>query len=210
MHFLLWQLHVWWLVLLGLVAWTLAYVLLTKVVTPDGIGDLVNLVTGALPILSLIVAVAICYVSFTRTPTHDAVGLFFVVVGIVALIVSIIQIRNSEVRNAMLTTRIKRWKVVEEICWGCVGAVVLFACEFGMIFGGWQLIQGSSVVGFTSAGIASALAIVGHFVKSARNPIYKAIKALEVKEHHQVRFFDRLVKNLGDRDKEKGQPLLHS
>jgi len=171
-----------WFVVIGLVVWAWAYVFLTRVITPDSIGDLMTLIAAVLPFFSILIAGGVAGVSFFITPQHWFQGAVFAVIFGAALWVTIVQIRDSEIRKALGKQRVRSlryWKTIGLICWGSLGAILVFASELGLVFGGWQLIQGPWVWGAVSAGSAAVISILGAVPDTTKNPIRKCVKALK-------------------------------
>jgi hypothetical protein len=197
-HFILSALNGAWFVTLGLVAWAGAYLFLTRVITPESIGDLMTLIAAVLPLFSALIALVVAGVSFFVKPRHVTQGTVFTVILVLAGIVVVLQYRDSEIRRA-LSKAVRRSHPLQEtmglIFWGSAGAILVFASEFGLIFGGWQLLQGSKVWGFGCAGIGAVFVIASWVGGSpSSNPFRKAILALKDDDaDRSVPFIKRLL-----------------
>jgi hypothetical protein len=191
---------------IGLAVWALAYVFLTRVITPGCIGDLMALIAAFLPPASGVIAIVVAVSSFTSNPRHIARGITFVAIFATAALVTFIQLQNSEVRQAMnrAAKRPKSFQsTIRLISWGLAGAILVFVSELSLVFGGWQLIQGSWAWGCASAGIGALIVIVNFLGSSSvgifkwnphPNPISKAILALKGDdEDHSIKFIKRLL-----------------
>ena len=177
-------LHGPWFIFFGLVAWAVAYVFLTRVVTPDSIGELMTLIVTVLPFFSLLFALAVALPSLLSTPRHIAQGIIFIFFALVAGRVTFFQCKDQEVRKELakiLTRPTAATTTIPEICWGLFGAMIVFASEFGLIFGGWQFFQGSWLSGVVWAGVGAvivALSLVSTF-GHIKNPFREGVLALQ-------------------------------
>lgn len=197
-----------WLVALGLLAWAVAYVFLTRVITPDSIGDLMTLIVAVLPPLSALFALVVAWVSFSAKHWHPIQGVLFAIIVLVAGAVTFFQCKGHEIRKA-LKEAVKRRasSTIRMICWGSLGAIFVFASELFLIFGGWQFLQGSWLAGTGWVVAGAFIVAVGLFPgpRNTINPVRRAIFAL--KDHDKsssVKFTDRLQK--GPTEGEKGPP----
>jgi hypothetical protein len=202
-HFVLSELNGPWFIFFGLAAWAVAYVFLTRVITPDSIGDLMTLIIAVLPVFTFIIALAVTVLSFTAKHQHVAQGTVFAILAALALIVTIVQYmyskgQRSEIRDALQKT-IKRPHPLRStiliITWGLFGAILVFASELGLIFGGWQFLQGSRILGLAWAGSGVVIVLLGlRGGSGTRNPIRRAVLALQ--DHDQdnsVTLINRLL-----------------
>jgi len=178
-------LHGPWSVAFGLVAWAVAYVFLTRVITPDSISDLMTLIVAVLPFFSFCFALLIALTSLLLTPRHVAQGIIFLVlIAAPAGVATFFQCRDPEIWDA-LKKNAKGPKAarstIPSIGWGLFGAILVFASEFGLIFGGWQFLQGSRTAGIVWAGAGAAFVVLG-LVPGGRktpNPLRKGVVALQ-------------------------------
>jgi hypothetical protein len=197
-HFILSELNGAWFVVIGLAVWAWAYVFLTRVITPDSIGDLMTLIAAVLPFFSILIAGGVAFVSFFIKPRHLFQGTVFAAIFGVAILVTVVQYRHSEIRKALGKLEVRSfryWSTIGLICWGSLGAIIVFASELGLVFGGWQFIQGPIVWGFVSAGLAAVISILGVVPDSTKNPIRKCVKALTGDDtDRSVQFIKRLLK----------------
>jgi hypothetical protein len=188
-------------IFLGLLAWALAYVYLTRVITPDSIGDLMTLIVAILPVFSFILALAVTIVAFSAKKQHVAVGTIFALIAAAALAVAVTQyIRSKDQRSGIrraLQAAANRphplRSTIAIISWGLFGAILVFASELGLIFGGWLFLQGSKVWGVTwvvPGAVIFALSLRGG--PQTKNPIRRAVLALK-DQNHSVGFVDRLL-----------------
>jgi hypothetical protein len=196
-HFISSELNGAWFVVIGLGVWAWAYVFLTRVITPESIGDLMTLITAVLPLFSIFIALAVAIASFAITPRHVIQGIAFVIIAATAIVVTVIQCQNSEIRKALTGTAARSrhfWSTIWLICWGSIGAILVFGSELGLVFGGWQFIQGSNVWGLVWAGPAAAISILGTRPDSTNNPIRKTVLALKGDDtDRSVQFIKRLL-----------------
>jgi hypothetical protein len=199
-HFISSELNGAWSVAFGLAAWSLAYWFLTRVITPDCIGDLMTLIAAVLPFFSIFIALAVMIASFVMTPPHNARGAAFGVVTALALVATCVQYRDSDIRKALKKTAERQHpfrSTIALIVWGLIGAILVFASELGLIFGGWQLVQGSNGWGCGSAGTGAVLVFfgwVGGDDPNTKNPIRRAVLALKGKDQDRsILFIKRLL-----------------
>lgn len=177
-------LHGPWSVAFGLIAWAVAYTFLTRVITPDSIGDLMTLIAAVLPPFSFLFAALVAIVSFTSTPQHVFQGILFILIAAPALVVTICQCKNSEIRKQLKKTATNPHPIlstIPKICWGLVGAILVFASIFCLVFGGWQFLQGSRIAG-TAWAAGGALIVAVSLIPGdiqAKNPIRKGVLALQ-------------------------------
>jgi hypothetical protein len=202
-HFILSELNKPLFVFFGLAAWAVAYVYLTYVITPDSIGELMTLIVAALPVLTGIVALIVTFVSFEGKQQHTVQGIIFAIVTIVAFGVAIFRYvdskdQRSEIRGVLkenVTRRHPLRSTIAIILWGLLGAIFVFASELGLIFGGWQFLQGSKLLGASCAvpgAVIVALSIRGS--ADTWNPIRRAVIALQGDDKDRsVTFFRRLL-----------------
>jgi hypothetical protein len=196
-HFISSQLHGAWFIVPGLLAWAWAYVFLTYVIKPDSISDLMTLITAVLPVFTAGVALAVVIVSFAFTPRHIIQGIVFVIILVPAAIVTVVQFQDSEIRKALsgtgVTTRLF-WSTIWRICWGSGGAIVVFASEIGLIFGGWQFVHGSRWWGAAWVLPAALISVLGVRPDSPKNPVRKMVRVLRGDdEGHAIPFVKRLL-----------------
>jgi hypothetical protein len=175
-------------VFFGLVAWALAYVYLTYIITPDSIGDLMTLIIAVLPVLFLGAALLVAIASFTGKHKHPLIGgLFFLIaaLAIVALVVKY-KMSDSDERSRFWDA----WKATAGrdhpvrstiwiMFWGLIGAILVFSSELGLIFGGWQLLHGSRLWGLCAAPAVVVFIFSIRGDSSTRNPIRRAVLALK-------------------------------
>jgi len=196
-HFISSELNGVWFVFLGLGVWAWAYIFLTRVITPDSIGNLMTLITAVLPLFSIFIALAVAIVSFAITPRHVTQGIVFAIIAAPAIVVTVVQCQNSEIRKALKGTAVRSrrfWSIIWLICWGSAGAILVFASELGLVFGGWQFIQGSNVWGLVWAGPAAVISIFGTRPDSTKNPIRKTVLALKGDDtDRSVQFIKKLL-----------------
>lgn len=196
-HSILSELNGTWFVVIGLVVWAWAYVFLTLIITPGSIGDLMTLIAAVLPVFSIVIAGWVAFVSFFIKPRHVFHGAVFAVIAVVAGVVTVVQSQNSDIRKALKGVSVRTlqfWSTIWLICWGSLGAILVFASEFGLVFGGWQFIQGSIFWGSIWAGSAAVISILGCRPDSTKNPIRKCVKALKGDEtDRSVKFIKRLL-----------------
>lgn len=196
-HFILSELNGPGFVCLGLVVWAWAYVFLTRVITSDSIGDLMTLIAAVLPFFSLVIAGGVAFVSFFIKPRHVFQGAVFAFIAILAFVVTFVQYQDSEIRKALNENPVRSlrfWSTIGLICWGSLGAILVFASELGLVFGGWQFVHGSILWGSVSAGSAAFISILGCRPDSTKNPIRKCVKALKGDDtDRSVKFMKRLL-----------------
>ena len=202
-HFVLSELNGPWFIVFGLVAWAVAYVFLTRVITPDSIGDLMTLIIAVLPVFTFIIALVVTILSLTAKHQHVIQGTVFAVIAALALAVTVVQYicskdQRSEIRGALEKT-VKRphplRSTIAIISWGLFGAILVFASELGLIFGGWQFLQGSKILGLAWAGPGVVIVILGLRGDSGtKNPIRRAVLALrDDDQDSSVTFVNRLL-----------------
>jgi hypothetical protein len=187
-HFILPGLHGPLFVFLGLVAWALAYVYLTYVITPDSIGDLMTLIVAVLPVFCFFAALAVTVASFHGNHKHPVVGVIFAIIVVLAVVAPVVKYKNSDtdhrsgIRDAWKKTAGRHHPVRSTIgimSWGLMGAILVFGSELGFVFGGWQLLQGFRLWGLCAAPgvVVFVFSIRGD--SSTRNPIRRAVLALK-------------------------------
>jgi len=177
-------LHGPWSVGFGLAAWAVAYVFLTRVITPDSIGDLMTLIVAVLPPLSFCFAVLVAIASFLSTPRHIAQGIIFVLIAILTGMITLFQYQDSAIRAALAKTAKgpnPARSTIPTACWGLFGAIIVFASELGLIFGGWQFVQGSRLWGTVWAGTGAFFVALSLLPggRGTRNPFRKGVLALQ-------------------------------
>jgi hypothetical protein len=195
-------------VVLGLAAWAWAYWFLTRVITPDSISDLMTLIAAVLPPFSILIAGAVAIVSFAITPRHIIQGIVFVVIALLAGFVTRNQYKESDIRDALTQNVVFSrpfWSTIRLICLGSFGAILVFASEPGLVFGGWLFIHGSILWGWVWAGSATVISVLGTWPDSPKsilstwpdspkNPLRKCVKALKGDDtDRSVRFIKRLL-----------------
>jgi hypothetical protein len=119
-----------WFIVFGLVTWAVAYVYLTRVITPDSIGELMTLIIAVLPVFTFIIALAVTILSLTTKHQHTFQGTVFAVIAAVGLAVTIAQYvcskdQRSEIRGALKKTIMRRHPLrstIAIISWGLFGA----------------------------------------------------------------------------------------
>jgi hypothetical protein len=141
-------------VMAGLITWGLAYWQLE-----DGgsqvLGDIATLILSLIPLG--IAAIAI-YVAVTKRNENNLFVAFFLIVGIVsffyflAVYFGLSKVgERSEVQRVIKHYRVL-WQspptTVKLVIQLLVGAISTLACAGLLVFGGWELIQGSRVTGF--------------------------------------------------------------
>jgi hypothetical protein len=134
---------------------------------------------------------------------HTAQGIIFAVITIVAFGLAIFRYidskdQRSEIRGVLKKTFTRRHPLrstIAIILWGLFGAILVFASELGLIFGGWQFLQGSKLWGAACAvpgAVIVALSIRGN--ADTWNPIRRAVIALKGDDQDRsVTFFRRLL-----------------
>jgi hypothetical protein len=177
-HFLLFAHHGWGYIALGLVGWAVAYWFLTWVITPQSVSELMYHITAVLPILFGLTAFAAFTSGFFGRPQRDAPTILFLVFAVLGLIVAIRQNQQSEIRKAL--ERAGHRPGFGYVIWGLIGAIVFFAIESLLIFGGWESIQGSRLKGLVCLIGGVLLSIAGLLGSThTRNPLRKGILALK-------------------------------
>lgn len=177
-------LHGPWSVAFGLAAWAVAYVFLTRVITPDSIGDLMTLIVAVLPFFSFLFALLVAIASFLSTPRHIAEGIIFALIAILTGVVTLFQCKDSEIRTALGKTANgpnPARSTIPTVCWGLFGAIIVFASELGLILGGWQIVQGSRLGGSIWAGTGAFFVALSLLPggRETRNPFRKGVLALQ-------------------------------
>jgi hypothetical protein len=204
-HFISSELHKAWFVLLGLVAWGWAYWFLTRVITPDSIGDLMTLVAVSLPLFSGLIALIVGIASFTTRPAHPIEGAIFFGTALLAGGVIFYERKHLEFWKTLieilkgvwessggLSRRL--WSPILRICLGLIGAILVFASELGLVFGGWQFIGGFKSWGSFCAVTGAVISVLAIRPRSEKNFIRKAVIALKGDDTgHSVPFIERLL-----------------
>jgi hypothetical protein len=210
-----------WFIVFGLAAWAVAYVYLTRVISPDSIGDLMTLIIAVLPVFTFIIALTVTILSLTTRHQHIFQGTVFAFIAALALTVTVVQYvrskdQRSEIRGALKRTAMRHHPLrstIAIISWGLFGAILVFASELGLVIGGWQFLQGSKIIGLAWAGpsvVIVLLSIHGDYPPT-KNPIRRAVLALKDDDHDSsVTFVNRLLEPARRQDKAEpvtGQPL---
>ena len=210
-HFILAELNRPLFIFFGLVAWAAAYAYLTYVITPDSISELLTLIVTVLPVLTGGIALLVTVVSFTAKQQHVGQGIVFAAITLLAFGVAVVQYliskddERSKIRGVLRETVARRHPLrstIAIILWGLVGAVLVFGSEFGLIFGGWQFLQGYWAWGTASA-VPGALIFAGSVRGTAdtKNPIRRAVIALKGdNKNRSLSFFRRLLEPARLRD----------
>jgi hypothetical protein len=154
--------HVGW-VIAGLIVWGLAYWQLEDIGS-QALGDVVTLILSIIP---LGIAAIAFDVGVARWNGDGFEVAFFFILGIasflyfVAVYFGLTKVgESSEVQRVIKDYRVL-WnsprKTVTLVIQLLVGAISTLACATLLIFGGWQLIQGSKSVGFICGLVGGAL-----------------------------------------------------
>ncbi|MGA2835544.1 MAG: hypothetical protein ABSF84_03000 [Acidimicrobiales bacterium] len=185
-HFASYDLNAAWIVMFGLLSWAIAYLYLTREITPKSVADFMSLITAVLPLASLFFSAAMFWILWTSKKAHPYLLTIFGVLVAASLVAIWRGYQDSDVRRALKSkddSALGFGTVMRRITWGSIGIVLVFAALAGLIFGGWELVQGSSAIGGWAAALGSVVVVAGHYPRDASlrtaNPVRRAVLALK-------------------------------
>jgi hypothetical protein len=170
--------HAGW-VIVGLIAWGCAYWQLEDVGS-EVLGDIVTLILAVIPLG--IAAIAID-VAVGRWDSNVLVGAFFLILGIisalyfVAVYFGLTKVgKSSEVQRVIKDYKVL-WgqsppKTVKLVLQLLAGAISTLFCATLLIFGGWELIQGSKIIGFFCGFFGVVLMFFSRYPERNGNPLW--------------------------------------
>jgi hypothetical protein len=171
--------HIGW-VLTGIIAWGLAYWQLEDVGS-QLIGDIVTLILSVVPLGIAVIAIDVAVARWKGNGNFLVVA-FFLLLGIASVVYFLMVYfgltpvgKHSEVQRVINDYKVLCQlppKTVTLVIQLLVGAISTLACATLLIFGGWQLIQGSRAIGLICWLTGSALMILSRHPKQNWNYLW--------------------------------------